>query len=188
MATCLTAALISRPARSRALLSKIALAPVSVVSICTMLEEPSAAYAQAVRRFARARISRSRSSSRAASSSVMASLRNARAAPIIAFARPTAECTISRSCSWIVVASRIFFWVVDFVNAAMAPACERGRSDIPADTNQKVLSINRRCPSKPAANDARSDPNHHLKAAARKSGAPQHAVQKRRSCGSVRDW
>ena len=85
-----------------------------------MLEEPSVAYAQAIRRFARARISRSRSSSRAASSSVVASLRNARAAPIIAFARPTAECTISRSCSWIVVPNRILLWVADFVNVAMA--------------------------------------------------------------------
>src|SRR6185437_4134804 len=75
---------MSRTARSRPLFSKMALAPASVASMCTMPVTASAAYAQATRSRARDRIRRSPPSSRTARSSVMASVRNARAAPSMA--------------------------------------------------------------------------------------------------------
>jgi tetratricopeptide (TPR) repeat protein len=68
----------------------------------------------------------------------MASLRNARAAPTIASARPTVDCTISRSCSLIVIPIRTFFCVADFTNAAIAPLA------IPSGFFERALAIDPR--------------------------------------------
>jgi hypothetical protein len=65
---------MSRPARSKGLFSKMAPAPASVVSICTTLADPSAAYAHAIRKRARARIRQSWSWSIAAGLKVRAEL------------------------------------------------------------------------------------------------------------------